>query len=125
MALDFGKLLALTKTNVLCRSNDGKSSRVSLRHVGVPLLRMNTRIQSQCENETIICDRPKSNATVSIHNAEFYNIYVVVHMETHAVCKRTSPFANCLKSEPVCKRTRPYENREDARLRQYESRKST
>ena len=71
-ALHFDKLLVLTKTNVLCRSHDGKSSRVSLRHVGVPLSRMNTRIQSQCENEAIICDRSKSNETVSIHNVELY-----------------------------------------------------
>ena len=50
--------------------------------------------------------------------------YVTVHMETHAVCKWPSPFANCLKSEPVCQRPRQYENREGARLRQYESRKA-
>ena len=52
-------------------------------------------------------------------------VYVTVHMETHAVCKRPSPFVNSLKGEPVCKRTRQYENREDARLRKYESRKTT
>ena len=54
-----------------------------------------------------------------------YDTYVTVHMETHAVCKRHSPFENGLKSEPVYKRPRQYENREDTRLRQYESRKAT
>ena len=52
-------------------------------------------------------------------------IFVTVYMETHAVCKRRGPFENDLKSEPVYKRPRQYENREDTRLRQYESRKAS
>ena len=48
-------------------------------------------------------------------------VYVTVHMETHAVYKRRSSFANGLKSE----RSRQYKNREDARLQQQESRKDT
>ena len=49
-------------------------------------------------------------------------IFVAVYLETHAVCKRLSPFENGLKSEPIYKRPRQYENREDIRLQQYESR---
>ena len=45
-------------------------------------------------------------------------------METHAVRKWPSPFVNSLQSESVFKPTRQYEDREDARLRKYESRKT-
>ena len=65
-------------------------------------------------------------------------------METYAARKRRSQFANSLKSQLIYKRLhdedkydmniyeynfylapRQYENREDSRLRQYESRKAT
>ena len=52
-------------------------------------------------------------------------ICYTVRMESHTISKRRSPFANGLKSEPVYKRPRLYKNREDARLRQYESGKAT
>ena len=56
------------------------------------------------------------------------DVYVTVHMETRAVCKRRSPFENCLKSEPVYKRlgnmktgrTPGYGSMKTGRLRGYE-----
>ena len=65
---------------------------------------------------------------IGIHKLQLLditNIDVTVHTETHAVCERPSPFVNGAKSDPVYKRTRHYERREDAKLRQYESRKCT
>ena len=67
---NFGKLIALTKAYVLCRSNEGKSNCVSMRRVGMTLSSMTTRIENHCEEGEIICYSPKSNETVSIHHVE-------------------------------------------------------
>ena len=52
-------------------------------------------------------------------------VYVTVHTETYAACKRRSPFANGLKKESVYKWPRQYENRDDARLWKHQSGKAT